>query len=305
MKTAEEYLHKYLTYLEAEKGASYYTLRNYKTDIWGFLEFLKRERVKSMSAVNLAVLRRYLAWLIEQGIVRASIARKISALRSFFRYLMQEKVISSDPSASLSLPKKGRRLPSFLTAEEMSRFLETPHPPTPQGLRDIAILEFLYAAGLRVSEVVSLDINQVDLRRREIRVWGKGSKERVALIGKPAARALESYLSHARVSLSRGKRTNALFLNNRGGRLSERSVQLMIKKYAQQAGLPKHVHPHLLRHTFATHMLDGGADLRAVQELLGHASLASTQIYTHVTQSQVRRVYLKAHPRAKERISKK
>ena len=179
------------------------------------------------------------------------------------------------------------------------RLLEAPDLATPQGQRDRALMELLYASGLRVSELVSLDLGQINLNTGEIRVWGKGAKERMVLMGKPATMALSAYLSHGRPRLL-AKKNNALFVNRDGGRLTERSIQRTLTKYSRIAGISKRVHPHTLRHTFATHLLDGGADLRVVQELLGHANLVSTQIYTHVTKSQAKKVYLSAHPLARE-----
>jgi len=208
--------------------------------------------------------------------------------------------MSTSPLATTSSPKLDRRLPSFLTLEEVERLLNAPDTSTPQGQRDRALLELLYASGLRVSELANLTLGQINLDTNEIRVWGKGSKERVVLIGEPAAEALRNYLEQNRPKLQGEKRSDALFLNRYGQRLVERRVQRILQQYANIAGLKKRVHPHMLRHTFATHLLDGGADLRVVQELLGHARLSSTQIYTHVTKSQARKVYLSAHPMAKK-----
>ena len=210
----------------------------------------------------------------------------------------------ANPLDKAASPKLDKRLPSFLTIEEITRLLEAPDPATPEGQRDRALLELLYASGLRVSELVKLNLEQVNLAAREIRVWGKGGKERIVLMGEPAARALTTYLKENRPKLCGGKRTNALFLNRYGERLPERRVQRILEKYADIANIEKRVHPHMLRHTFATHLLDGGADLRVVQELLGHASLSSTQIYTHVSKSQARKVYLSAHPMAQEKDNK-
>ncbi len=291
---------KYINYLEAERNASPYTVRNYTTDLLGFFQFLRDKGISSLKEVDRHVLRDYLSQLMEQGFVKASIARKLSAIRSFYRYLLREGMISTSPAATTSSPKLDRRLPSFLTIGEVERLLEAPDLSTPQGLRDRALMELLYASGLRVSELVSLNLGQVNLNTNEIRVWGKGAKERVVLMGKPAARALSVYLSQGRPKLLGKKRSDALFLNRYGGRLAERRVQKILGKYANIAGIGKRVYPHMLRHTFATHLLDGGADLRVVQELLGHAKLSSTQIYTHVTKSQARKVYLSAHPMAQE-----
>ena len=301
MKGAGKLLNSFIYYLEVERNASRFTVRNYSGDIAHFLDFLEKEGIDPLGGVDRLTLRQYLTQLLEQGFVKVSISRKLSALRAFYRYLLREGVISENPLARTSSPKLEKRLPSFLTIEEMKRLLETPDTTTPQGMRDRALLELLYASGLRVSELVGLDLHQVDLRERQTRVWGKGSKERMALMGRPAAAALSLYLRQGRPQLSGNGKSDALFLNRYGRRLAERRVQFIVQKYAEEAGLEKRIHPHLLRHTFATHLLDGGADLRVVQELLGHASLSSTQIYTHVTQRQARRVYLAAHPMARGR----
>jgi len=300
----QEVFNKYVNYLEAEKNASRYTVRNYTTDLLGFFNFLKTKGISSLQEVDKHVLRDYLSYLMEEGIVKASIARKLSAIRSFYRYLLREGMVTTNPVASTSSPKLDKRLPSFLTPEEMVRLLQAPGLSTPQGLRDRGLIELLYASGLRVSELVNLDMERVNFDTNEIRVWGKGSKERMVLMGKPAADALRTYLSQGRPKLLGDKRSSALFVNRYGGRLIARRVQRILGKYASLAGINKRVYPHLLRHTFATHLLDGGAGLRVVQELLGHASLSSTQIYTHVTKSQAKKVYLSAHPMAREKDDK-
>ena len=297
----QEIFNKYISYLEVERNASPYTVRNYTTDLLDFFQFLRSKEISSLKEVNRHTLRDYLSQLMEKGFVKASIARKLSAIRSFYRYLLREEIISTSPVATTSSPKLDKRLPSFLSIEEINRLLEAPNLSTPQGLRDRALMELLYASGLRVSELVSLNLEQVNLDTNEIRVWGKGSKERVVLIGKPAARALTAYLNQGRPELLGKKRSNALLLNRYGKRLIERRVQRILEKYANIINIGKRVYPHMLRHTFATHLLDGGADLRVVQELLGHASLSSTQIYTHVSKSQAKKVYLSAHPMAQEK----
>jgi integrase/recombinase XerC len=297
----QEIFNKYINYLEAERNMSAYTVRNYTTDLLDFFNFLRAKDISSLKEVDRLTLRDYLSHLMKQGLVKASIARKLSAIRSFYRYLLREGVISTSPAATTSSPKLDKRLPSFLTIEEMKRLLQAPDLSTPQGQRDRALLELLYASGLRVSELAQLNLKQVNLDTHEIRVWGKGAKERVVLMGEPAAKALTTYLSQGRPKLLGKKRSNALFLNRYGGRLPERRIQIILGKYASSADIDKKVHPHLLRHTFATHLLDGGADLRVVQELLGHADLSSTQIYTHVTKSQAKKVYLSAHPMARQK----
>jgi len=295
-------LQRYITYLEAENNVSPYTIRNYLNDLRGFFAFLNESNVVNLEMIEQSDLRRYLTQLQKRGIAKSSMARKLSAIRSLYRYLVREGLVTSNPVASTSSPKLTRQLPDFLSVEEMERLINAPDVTTPQGQRDKAILELLYDAGLRVSELVHLKVQQVNLGSLEVRVWGKGSKERVALIGKPAVTALNNYLSNSRVKLQGRKNTDALFLNRYGGVISQRSIQTMVDKYARQADIRLKVHPHMLRHTFATHLLDGGADLRVVQELLGHTSLSSTQIYTHVTQTQMRKIYLAAHPRVKGNI---
>lgn len=299
----QQIFNKYISYLEVERNASPYTVRNYTTDLLGFFQFLRDKEVDSLKEVDRHTLRDYLSQLMEKGFVKASIARKLSAIRSFYRYLLREEIIATNPVATTSSPKLDKRLPSFLTIEEINRLLEAPDLSTPQGLRDRALLELLYASGLRVSELVSLNLERVNLDTNEIRVWGKGSKERMVLMGEPAAEALRAYLRQGRPKLfgTRIRMTNALFINRYGERLIERRVQRILEKYTNIAGIGKRVYPHMLRHTFATHLLDGGADLRVVQELLGHASLSSTQIYTHVSKSQAKKVYLSAHPMAQEK----
>ena len=305
----QEVFNRYINYLEVERNVSPYTVRNYTNDLLGnykrgsekgFFQFLRLRKINSLDEVDKRVLRDYLAYLLEQGIVKASIVRKLSAIRSFYRYLAREGILPKNPIEQTASPRLDRRLPSFLTVEETARLLKAPDLNTPQGLRDRALMELIYAAGLRVSELVNLDLEHVNLDTREIRVWGKGSKERMVLMGELADRALIDYLENSRPKLLGGKKkVVALFLNRNGERLTGRSVQKLMGKYAEIAGIEKKVYPHLLRHTFATHLLDGGADLRVVQELLGHANLSTTQIYTHVTQGRLKKAYMAAHPMAK------
>lgn len=304
----QEVFDKYIKYLEVERNVSPYTVRNYTNDLLGnykrgsekgFFQFLRLRKIDSLDKVDKRILRDYLAYLLEQGIVKASIVRKLSAIRSFYRYLAREGILPKNPIEQAASPRLDRRLPSFLTVEETARLLKAPDLNTPQGLRDRALMELLYAAGLRVSELVNLDLEHVNLDTRETRVWGKGSKERMVLMGELADRALIDYLENSRPKLlGEKKKVVALFLNRNGERLTGRSVQKLLRKYAEIAGIEKKVYPHLLRHTFATHLLDGGADLRVVQELLGHANLSTTQIYTHVTQSRLKKAYMAAHPMA-------
>lgn len=300
META---LNRYLVYLQAQRDASPYTVRNYGQEIAQFMDYLRdQEGVTDWGAVDRHMVRRYLAHLGEAGYARASIARKITEVRSFYKWLQREGLVLENPLQGVSTPKVEKRLPVFLSLDEVQALLAAPDLSTPQGQRDKAILELLYAAGLRVSELAALNLGDVDRTQREVRVLGKGRKERIVVLGEPAVRALTTYLNDGRLKLLKGDRAvSALFLNRAGGRLSARSVQKILDKYSKMAGLDKEVTPHVLRHTFATHLLDGGADLRTVQELLGHEHLSTTQIYTHVTQTRAREVYEQAHPRARKR----
>jgi len=295
----EEQLNSFIAYMRVERNASPRTVENYAREIREFLDFLRERGISGWGQVDRLVVRQYLAWLQGQGYVKASVARRLTEVRSFYRYLMRQGVVAANPLKVVSSPRLERRLPSFLTIEQVNSLLSTPDLATPQGLRDRALLEFLYASGMRVSEIVGLNLSNLERGLREARVWGKGGKERIVLLGEPAVAALESYLRLGRPRLAGDKANNAVFLNRSGGRLSARSVQEALEKYAALAGLSGKVTPHTLRHSFATHLLDGGADLRVVQELLGHAHLSTTQVYTHVTQSQARKIYMQAHPRAR------
>ncbi|CAI7998947.1 Tyrosine recombinase XerC [Geodia barretti] len=251
-----------------------------------------------MPALDRKTLRGYLAWLTELGYVRHSVSRKLSTLRSFLKWMSSKGIIEGDP-----LPKRGvmrvpKKLPRFLSQEQAGRLMDAPDTTKPTGLRDHALLEVIYGAGLRVSEASNLRVTDLNLSTREVRVRGKGSKERVVLVGQVAKSALSLYLRDARPKLAGKSSGMTLFLNRFGGRLSQRSIQEKVRRYSVKAALPSGVHTHTLRHSYATHLLEGGADLRVVQELLGHASPATTQIYTHVTNSQARQVYMAAHPRA-------
>jgi len=276
------------------RNLSPYTIRNYLSDLSHFLQFLQEEAL-SLQTLSRQAFRHYLARLSQDGVAPASIARKVSTIRTFLRFLVQEGHLEHDPLSGVRGPKRPRRLPAYLSPEQVTALIEVASGASPGELRDRALLELLYACGLRVSEVTGLDVGDVDLLEGIARVRGKGGKERLVLMGRPAVQALRRYLRDGRPALLRQPYQQALFLNMRDGqRLSARSVQAIVRRYAQRAGIDRRVWPHLLRHTFATHMLDGGADLRVVQELLGHTSPTSTQIYMHVTQEHQRRRYLEA-----------
>ena len=291
-------LEKFEVHLKAEKGLAPLTIRNYKTDLDPLYQYIQRRGAAGLEALDRYALRGYLAWLGELGYVRPSIARKLSVLRSFLRWLIHQKVLDSDPLPRRGVMKLDSRLPRFLSQDEAARLVESPDTSEALGARDQALLELIYAAGLRVSEAKDLKTGDINLVTREVRVTGKGSKQRVVLIGHAASDALALYLREVRPKLANQRSGSALFLNRYGSGLSQRSIQEKVRRYATKTGLGSGVHTHTLRHSFATHLLEGGADLRVVQELLGHASPATTQIYTHVTQSEAKKVYLKAHPRA-------
>ena len=283
----EALLESYLRALRAERNLSPYTLRNYATDLRAFIDFMEKEGGDPLQA-DRHTLRRHLARLMELNVASGSLTRKVSTVRGFYRYLELAGHLEVSPFQGVRGPRRPRRLPSFLNNEDVSALVSAPETNTPLGLRDRALMELLYAAGIRVSELVGLGTADVALRDGVLRVRGKGRKERVVLIGRPARRALAAYLREGRPRLAAGAEA-ALFLNHKGGRLSARGVEGLVRKYALAAGLDQRIFPHLLRHTFATHMLEGGADLRVLQELLGHASINSTQIYTHVTEQAKRR----------------
>lgn len=289
--TAEALLAAYLGMLAAERNRSAYTLRNYTTDLRHFFAFLAADQIDLLT-VDRHTVRSYLASLMEAHVAPASIARKVSTLRSFYRFLVQTERVETNPCEGMRGPKRERRLPNFLSEEEVSALVAAPASDKPSGLRNRALLELLYAAGVRVSEVFNLNTADLDMSDEggALRVRGKGNKQRMVLVGRPAARALQRYLREGRPRLAK-RSEEALFLNRDGERLSVRAVQGIVRRSALACGLDRRTYPHLLRHTFATHMLDGGADLRIVQELMGHASANTTQVYLHVTEARQRQVY--------------
>jgi len=297
-------LEQFTAYLKVEKNASPHTLEGYNHDLLEFAEFLAEEkscRVEDLDPkdVNYHTVRRFLAQLQLKGLAKTTAARKLASLRAFYRFLSREDLITVNPMKSVVTPKLEKKLPKFLYPDQVMRLLEAPDN-SPSGQRDKAILETIYGGGLRVSELVGLNITDLYFSLGYVRVWGKGSKERIVILGGPAWQALDKYLTGGRKKLER-KHTagdSAVFLNKYGSRLSARSVRNIINKYVEQTALQEKISPHTLRHTFATHLLEGGADLRSVQEMLGHVKMSTTQIYTHVTKSHIKTVYQKSHPRA-------
>ena len=305
--TVEELIDQFLRRLEQEKGYSPNTLRAYTADLNEFFDFLiSRRKIKGYAEewkeelIDPLTIRSFLAELFKSR-KRSTIARKLSALRSFFTFLERLKLVQGNPAAEVSTPRLKKYIPVHLTVDQTFRLLGIPRTDSVLGLRDAAILEVLYSCGLRVSEASSLDVEDVDFGGRIVRVMGKGNKERLVPIGRQAVEALRRYLEASRAlrkKMTGDTKKMPLFINYKGGRLTPRSIARIIKKYALECGLSSEVSPHAMRHTFATHMLDGGADLRAVQELLGHESLSTTQKYTHLTLDKIMEVYDKAHPRS-------
>lgn len=303
-------LDRYLAWMAGVRGLSPYTLRNYGQEIGAALDWLAERGAPRWEAIHLVLLRRYLAELVERGIARSSIARRVSELRAFGAWALRHGGVDANPFQGLEAPKVPSRLPRVLDQDQAAELIEQVATEGGEAgqLRDRAILETLYAAGLRVSELHGLNLADLDLAAGRLLVMGKGRRERVALLGAPAREALGRYLEAGRPQLAAGRPAKApsrpepaLFLNQRGGRLSVRSVQLLVSRAAAAGGhAPGKVSPHVLRHSFATHLMDGGADLRVVQELLGHQNLATTQIYTHVSQARLEEVILRAHPGARE-----
>jgi site-specific recombinase XerD len=297
MTALQEWLSRYLQSLERD-NASRYTVKNYGTDIAQFLDYCAANSMSSLATLDREFVRTYMASLDDQGYVRASIARRIFELRAFGDFLVRHAAWTDNLFRHIYAPRLGERLPRYLSEDEVTRLIEAPDITTPQGLRDRAIIEVLYASGVRVSELTALSLPEVALDTGELHVIGKGDKERIVLLGRPAMGALQSYLDSGRPVLQSDHTTEAVFLNRLGGRLSVRSVDTIVRTSGLAAGLAETVTPHLLRHTFATHLLEGGADLRVVQELLGHENVATTQIYANVTNRRARDVYLRAHPRS-------
>jgi integrase/recombinase XerD len=302
---------RFLAYLVAERGLADHTVAAYRRDLGRYVAFLAARDIDRLEDVDTGVVRSFVASISastygpdERPYRSTSVARALSAVRSFHRFLVRESIVDRDPTAEVVRPRLPRALPHPLGVEEVRRLVEAPDPSTPAGLRDRAILEVLYGAGLRVSELTGLDVDDLDRDEGFVRVVGKGGKEREVPMGQHARAALEAYLTRARPTLASPRTRGAVFLNTRGGRLTRQSCAALVASYAAAADVGRRVSPHDLRHSFATHLLEGGADVRVVQELLGHASVATTQIYTLVTKEHLREVYLTAHPRARRTTGK-
>ena len=300
--TLERGFAEFLTHLGIEKNSSIQTVKSYREDITQALEFLRTSAKKdSLDARdwNTRALRAFLAWLHEQGYAKSTIARRLAAVRTFGKFLCRQGTLATNPAEALRSPRLNKKLPHFLTVDDIRKLLASPLATSPSGRRDRAMLETLYSAGLRVSELCGLNLADADLTDGVLVIRGKGKKERLALLGDQAIVALKTWLGDRKELLaSVGAVSEAVFLNKSGGRLTTRSVGRLLVTHLRRAGLDPRTTPHTLRHSFATHLLDNGADIRGVQELLGHKSLTTTQVYTHVTTTRMQQSYHKAHPRA-------
>ncbi|WP_019242319.1 MULTISPECIES: tyrosine recombinase XerC [Bacillus] len=298
MQTNDEIVCSFLQYLQLEKNYSDYTVEYYQIDIDEFYMFMIEQSIKGLHTVTYFDARLYLTKLYERNLAKKSIARKTSSLRSFYKWLMREKMVTDNPFALVSLPKKEQKLPQFLYEKEITALFNSIKVDTALGKRDLALLEILYATGIRVSECCGLTLKDIDFSLGTILVHGKGKKDRYVPFGKYAEEALHMYINDARNELLKHVKHDFVFVNYRGEPITTRGIRYILTQLINNACRDGQLHPHMLRHSFATHLLNNGADLRSVQELLGHSNISSTQIYTHVTKEQLRKVYLSSHPRA-------
>lgn len=302
-KDMNSYIEAYLQHMVGYRGLSDATVKTYLQDLKTFKNFLELTEIGDLRDVDRRTVRGFLVFLADKNYQRSSISRKLSVLRGLYRWLVREDVLLVDPVPRRSTMKKEVKLPRFLTDDEVVRLIDSPKLGTYSETlrnRDVSLLELVYASGLRVSEVHGLNIGDVDFHSKTVRVIGKGDKERLTLLGFPAKSTLQRYINVDRPKVKNFGKSDSLFLSKQGSRLSIRSIQNLVKKYSLLAGLGNEVHTHTLRHSFATHLINGGADLRVVQDLLGHSSPSTTQIYTHVTGVEARKSYMNAHPMAKE-----
>lgn len=294
----EKYIISFIDYLKNEKNYSIMTINSYKTDLDIFINFCKKENMTNIKEIDYKFIRLYLSFLYEKKYSKKTISRRISALRSLFKYLLREKVIIKNPMILVSNPKLDKKLPKFLYYEQLETILNIPDKNTPLGLRDALILELLYSTGIRVSEIVNIKIKDIDFYDKKIKILGKGNKERIVLYGECLNELLNLYLEESRPVILNKKQNDYLILNKFGNNITDRGIREIINNIQKKGNFDFNISPHVFRHTFATHMLDSGADLKSVQELLGHENLATTQIYTHVSNEHLRNVYLNTHPRA-------
>lgn len=289
---------EFIDYLSVERGLAVNTLESYGRDLRQYSQYLEQGETAALDSATRATIVEYLLHLQRQGKATATIARRLAALKAFYQFLVRENYLEKDPTINLESPRLEKRLPKVLTIREVETLLAQPDGATAAGLRDRAMLELLYATGIRVSELVSLNHSDVNLDLAYIRCLGKGSKERIVPLGSMAVKGVRDYLQSGRPRLIRDRNEEALFVNHHGRRLTRQGFWKIVKKYAEDARIDKEITPHTLRHSFATHLLENGADLRSVQEMLGHADISTTQIYTHITKGRLKEVYARTHPRA-------
>lgn len=299
----EKHIKDFIKYLSNEKRYPETTITSYQKDLDNYYGFIKAKNI-NYKTINKDEIRSYLKYLDELKYSKTTISRILSTLRHFYQYLMINKVVSVNMFKLIKNPKKDKKLPNFLQSDELQKIFDSIEIETPLGIRNRLIVELLYASGLRVSELASLTIDNINIHTKEIRVLGKGSKERIVFFGDYAKKYLELYLEQSRPILQDKNKTKVLLLNNNGDPLSTRGIQMIIDNVVRDASLKHNISPHVLRHTFATDLLNNGADLKSVQELLGHSSLSTTQIYTHITNERLRSVYLKTFPRQRENVDK-
>jgi len=295
----EDRVVEFIEYIEFERSYSIHTVKNYELDLYEFIEYLKTEKINKLDKVDYQVIRKYLSYLHDKDIKNKSISRKVSSLRSFFKYLKNNDYIKDNPTILISNPKLEKRLPKFLYYNDLDKILNNFNLESIYEIRDYFILELLYSTGIRVSELINIKLKDINKYNREIRILGKGNKERIVLYGKVCAEKMDFYLNESRVHLNKVG-SEYLLLNKNGNKLTTRYIEDMVNRVCLRSGIKEKVTPHTLRHTFATHMLNEGADLKTVQELLGHSNLSATGIYTHVSNERLRQVYLNSHPRAKK-----
>lgn len=291
-------INEFLKYIEIEKNYSDNTIISYRKDLEEYETYLK-EKNKNIKDTDYKFIRSYLTYMFDKKYEKKTISRHISTLRSYYKFLFEEKKIKKNPMELISNPKLDKKLPNFLYYDELEILLNIPDKSTTLGLRDALILELLYSTGIRVSELINIKMKDINRSNRKILIFGKGSKERYVLYGDVLSNLLDLYINESRSKLN--KNSDYLILNKNGNKITDRGIRLIISKILKQGSLDFHVSPHTLRHTFATHMLENGADLKSVQELLGHENLSTTQVYTHITNERLRNVYLNTHPRAKEK----
>lgn len=293
----KEFIEMFLNYISVEKGLAGNTIASYRDDLGLFIDFLARRKIEALSKVSRNDITNFMLSQKESGISSASISRRLAAIKSFFRFLVREKILKDDPTSLIDSPKLWKRIPDTLTLNEVEALLNAPDLRDKQGIRDKAILETMYATGMRVSEASDLRPENINFDIGFLRCIGKGNKERVVPLGKKAMLSLKRYLDVSRPLFLKGKENGHLFVSRLGEKLSRQSIWKLIQRYASDAGIKKHIKPHLLRHSFATHLLERGADLRSVQEMLGHANISTTQIYTHINKDRLKSIHKMFHPR--------